>query len=60
MKAIVDFLVQHRAKATLIAYWLFTNAINTMPHPVAVHGFYPWFYAFTHALAGGLLNGGLK
>jgi hypothetical protein len=61
MKAIIDFLTLHRAKATLVTYWIFTSAIHTMPHPAAAHGFYSWFYAFTHILAGGLLaNGGFK
>jgi hypothetical protein len=61
MKIIIDFLTQHRAKVTFIAYWVFTSAVHTMPHPALTHGFYSWFYAFIHALAGGLFsNGGLK
>jgi len=62
IKAIVNFLYEHRAKSTFVAYLVFTTAVHTMPMPISTHGFYAWFYPFIHALAGGIFsnNGDLK
>lgn len=53
--AIWKALVNHRAKATIFAYLVFTSFVHTLPMPLSHHSFYAWFYAFLHDLAGGLL-----
>ena len=52
-----NFLHQH-LYAAFIAFWLFSNAVATMPSPSSggklQNPFYIWIFSFMHAVAGSL------
>src|SRR5262245_58414791 len=52
-----DFLTQHQPWAALIAYWIFSAAISSMPDPTSNDKpGYLWLYRFCHTTAGNISN----
>jgi hypothetical protein len=52
-----DFLTQHQSWAALIAYWIFSAAVSSMPDPGSNDKpGYLWLYRFCHTTAGNISN----
>lgn len=55
MEAIWQFITAHQTSAALIAFWLASNFVSSLPSPNnSSVGFYKWFFAFLHGLSGSL------
>ncbi len=49
------FLIQHKSCALMMAYWLFSAAVSSMPEPGSNSSAgYLWFYRFCHTMAGNI------
>lgn len=50
-----NFIMAHQTTAALVAYWLVSNFVSALPSPSnASGGFYKFFFAFSHSLAGSI------
>ncbi len=50
-----DFFQQHQTAAALIAYWVASNVVTSLPSPTQdSSGFYKFFFTLSHGLAGSL------
>jgi hypothetical protein len=51
----IDFFTQHQYWAPLVAYWIFSAAVSSMPDPPAGGAAgYSWLFRFCHTVAGNL------
>lgn len=51
----IQFLLQHQFWAAVVAYWIFSAAISSMPEPVPNDSpAYLWLYRFLHTTAGNI------
>jgi hypothetical protein len=51
----LEFITEHSFWAAVVAYWIYSAAISSMPEPMpGGSSGYLWFYRFVHTLAGNL------
>jgi hypothetical protein len=51
VQSLVSFLSNPIVWKLVVAYWLFSAAVDSLPQPNG-NKFYQWLYAFLHSLAG--------
>ena len=51
MQSLVSFLSNPVVWKLVVAYWLFSAAVDSLPQPNG-NKFYQWLYGFLHATAG--------
>jgi hypothetical protein len=55
MTSIISFVQAHPTTVTLVAYYILSAAIGSLPAPgPASSNFYQWFFKFSNTLAGNL------
>ena len=51
----LEFIVQHQFWIAVVAYWIYSAAVSSMPEPRPDGSLrYFWLYRFCHTLAGNL------
>ncbi len=57
MQQIWQTILQHPTLVVLMAYYVFSSAIGTLPTPnAASSAYYQWFFGFSHILAGNIMR----
>ena len=54
MNQLVALISSHPVIVAGAAYWVFSNAVGTLPAPSGKSPVYAWAYAFLHVLAANL------
>jgi len=54
MNSIIASIHAHPTWWAMGSYYVFSNAVSTLPTPAGAGGFYRWFFDFFHGLAGNI------
>lgn len=54
MKQLIDLIMTHPTTSSMIAYWIGSSVVSSLPSPQSQTSFYRFVFNFLHTLAGSI------